>query len=284
MRRNLVLAVLVVVIAGPLAFSQAPKPDPVKPDFNSPRPIEAADSVFIEDLTWMEVRDAMRAGKKTVIVSTGGIEQNGPYLVANKHNIVLRGTTDAIARKLGNALVAPIIGFVPEGDIDPPKLHMPYPSTVGVSEETYRRLLTDICHCYRVHGFENIILIGDSGGNQDGLKAVADELNTQWKGGKTRLHYIPEYYDYKGVATFLESQGIKQTDEGYHDDFGMTAQMLAVDPNSVRMRQRIKAGNFRINGIDLAPAEKTIEWGRKIINYRAEVTVKAIQKALQAAK
>lgn len=281
MRRNLGLALLLTIIAGPLAFSQPPKPDPVKPDFNSPRPIEAVDSVFIEDLTWMEVRDAMRAGKQTVIVATGGIEQNGPYLVANKHNIVLRGTTEAIARKLGNALVAPIVGFVPEGDIDPPALHMPYPSTVSVSEDTYRRLLTDICQCYRVHGFQHIILLGDSGGNQEGLKAVAEQLNAKWKDGKTSLYYIPEYYDYKGVATWLEAQGIKQTDEGFHDDFGMTAQMLALDPNSVRMKQRIKAGNFRINGVDLAPVEKTAEWGRKIIDYRATNTVKVIQKAIE---
>lgn len=280
MRRHVACAVLLLIIVGPFAFSQAPKPDPVKPDFNTPRPIEAVDSVFIEDLTWMEVRDAMRAGKDTVIIATGGIEQNGPYLVANKHNVVLRGTTEAIARKLGNALVAPIIGFVPEGDIDPPGLHMPYPSTVGVTEDTYRRLLTDICQCYRVHGFKHIILIGDSGGNQDGLKAVAEQLNASWKGGKSRLHYIPEYYNYKDLTGWLESQGIKQTDDGLHDDFGMTAQMLAVDPNSVRTKQRIAAGKFKINGVDLAPAEKTAEWGRKIIDYRAQVTVQAIKKSL----
>jgi creatinine amidohydrolase len=59
--------------------------------------------------------------------------------------------------------------------------------------------------------------------------------------------------------------------------------MLAVDPTSVRMKQRLAAGNFRINGVDLAPAEKTIAWGRKIIEYRAEQTVKAIQKHEAAA-
>lgn len=283
MRRHVAWAVLSLIVIGPFAFSQAPKLDPVKPDFNTPRPIEAVDSVFIEDLTWMEVRDAMRAGKDTVIIATGGIEQNGPYLVAGKHNIVLKGTTEAIARKLGNALVAPIIGFVPEGDIDPPSLHMPYPSTVGVTEDTYRRLLTDVCQCYRVHGFKHIILIGDSGGNQDGLKAVAEQLNASWKGGKSKLYYIPEYANYKDLPAWLESQGIKQSDDGLHDDFGMTAQMLSIDPSSVRMKQRIAAGKFKINGVDLAPAEKTAEWGRKIIDFRAQVTVQAIKKSLGGA-
>lgn len=280
MQRSMAWTVLFLIVIGPFAFSQAPKPDPVKPDFNTPRPIEAVDSVFIEDLTWMEVRDAMRVGKDTVIIATGGIEQNGPYLVAGKHNIVLRGTTEAIARKLGNALVAPIIGFVPEGDIDPPGLHMLYPSTVGVTEDTYRRLLTDICQCYRVHGFKHLILIGDSGGNQDGLKAVAEQLNASWKDSKSKLHYIPEYANYKDLPGWLASQGIKQGDDGLHDDFGMTAQMLAIDPSSVRMKQRIAAGKFKINGVDLAPAEKTAEWGRKIIDYRAQVAVQAIKKSL----
>lgn len=96
---------------------QAAKFGPVNPDPNGARPIDAVDTVFIEDMTWMEVRDAMQAGKDTVLIATGGIEQNGPYLAANKHNVVLRGTTDAIARKLGNTLVAPIIGFVPEGTL-----------------------------------------------------------------------------------------------------------------------------------------------------------------------
>jgi creatinine amidohydrolase len=263
-----------------MAGSLAALPDPVRPDPNSPRPIEAVDSVFIEDLTWMEVRDAMKAGKDTVIVATGGVEQNGPYLVTGKHNVVLRGTTEAIARQLGNTLVAPIVPFVPEGDIDPPTLHMLYPGTISVREQTYQALLTDICASLKTHGFKRIILIGDSGGNQDGMKAVAAALSAKWKGSSCHIVFIPEYYQTGPVTKWLESQGIVQTPEGLHDDFAMEATMLAVNPESVRMKQRMKAGNFRINGVDLAPAEKTIEWGRKIIDFRAESTVKAIKKAL----
>eukprot|EP00913_Durusdinium_trenchii_P022845 g21449.t1 len=231
------------------------------------------------NLTWMEVRDAMKAGKKTAIVATGGIEQNGPYLVTGKHNVVLRATTEAIARKLGDALVAPIVPFVPEGNISPPSLHMKYPGTISVTEETYRRLLTDICASLKTHGFETIVLIGDSGGNQKGLKAVAEALTKKWQGSQTRIVYIPEYYDYGAVARFVADGGIKQVSEGLHDDFAMTAMMMSVDPASVRTKQRIAAGKFHINGVDLAPARKTVEWGRKIIAFRADATVRAIRKA-----
>ena len=256
------------------------QPNPVSPDPKGVRPIPAEDTVWVEEMTWMEVRDALAAGKTTVIIPTGGVEQNGPWLATGKHNYILKATGEAIARKLGNALVAPVVAFVPEGDIDPPGLHMKYPGTISLSEDTYRALLTDICASFEKHGFRDIILIGDSGGNQAGMKAVAAKLNEKWAAGKTRVHFIPEYYDYPGVAKWLESQGVKQIEEGLHDDFAITAQMMAVNPTTVRMKQRQAAGKFKINGVDLAPAEKTIEWGRKIVAYRADLTVKAIRTAI----
>jgi creatinine amidohydrolase len=271
------LAALAAVVLA--AAAQDRKPDPMSPDPAAPRPIAARETLFIEEMTWMEVRDALKAGKDTVLVAAGGIEQNGPYVVTGKHNVVLRATTQAIATKLGNALIAPIVPFVPEGDFDPPTDHMKYPGTIGVTEETYRRLLADLCSSLRIHGFRHIVLMGDHGPDQDGLEQVAADLSRKWAGGKTSVHYIAEYYDDEVLAPWLEKQGLKQVDEGFHDDFIMEAQMMTVDPTTVRMKERIAVGKFRINGIDLAPPEKTIEWGRKIVNYRADLTVAAIRKA-----
>lgn len=275
MSRTATVAWFLVILSAASALSQMPPLD-------AKRPIEPLDSVFIEELTWMEVRDALKTGKTTVIVPTGGVEQNGPYLATGKHNYVLRATTDAIARMLGNALVAPIVPFVPEGNIDPPTGHMKYPGTISLTEDTYRLLLTDICASLKTHGFEQIVMIGDSGGNQQGMKAVAGQLNAKWAGAKTRVHFIPEYYDNAGVNQWLKSQGIVQKNEGHHDDFAVTATMMTIDPATVRMKQRIASDKFRINGIELAPAEKTIEWGRKIVDLRAAATVKAIRKAVTA--
>ena len=275
MSRTLLVAGLLANLSAASALGQYPPLD-------AKRPIAMLDSVFIEELTWMEVRDALKAGKTTVIIPTGGVEQNGPYLATGKHNYVLRATSEAIARKLGNALVAPIVPFVPEGDIDPPTGHMKYHGTISLTEDTYQRLLTDICASLKTHGFEHIVMIGDSGGNQQGMKAVAGKLSEKWAGGKTRVYFIPEYYDYGGVNKWLKSQGIEQKNEGLHDDFAVTAIMMTVDPATVRMKQRIAADKFRINGIELAPAEKTIEWGKKIVDVRATVTVNAIRKAMAA--
>jgi creatinine amidohydrolase len=278
MDRNRVFLILLALSWPAIVLAQTPSATSPNPDM--PRPIDAHDSVFIEELTWLEVRDTLRAGKSTAIIATGGIEMNGPYLATGKHNYILRATTEAIARKLGNALVAPIIPFVPEGAIDPPSSHMRYPGTISLQEDTYRRLLTDIAASLRAHGFQHIIMIADSGGNQAGMKDVAAALTEKWA-GKTTIHYIPEYYDYPGLTKWLESQGIRQVDEGHHDDLGISALVMTVDPNAVRMRQRIAKGKFSINGVNLAPAEKTIELGKKAVDYRATVTVEAIRKAIR---
>lgn len=255
-------------------------PDPTAPDPESARPIPAKETLFMEEMTWMEVRDAMRAGKTTAIIATGGVEQNGPYLATGKHNIILRGTTEAIARKLGDALIATIVPYVPEGDLEPASLHMKYPGSISLTEDTYRRLLTDLCKSMKANGFRHIVLIGDSGGNQEGMKAVAADLNSKWDTTKNTVHFVPEYYNYAAVGEWLKQQGIKEEFEGIHDEFAISALMMAVDPESTRANSRIATNQFRINGIELAPIEKTAAWGRRIIEFRAEATVKAIRAAI----
>ena len=251
------------------------------PPLDSPRPIEMRESLWIEELTWMEVRDLIKAGKTTVIVATGGVEQNGPYLATGKHNYVLRATCPAIAKKLGNALCAPIVPFVPEGDIDPPTGMMKYPGTISLTQGTFRTLLTEIASSLAQHGFEHIVLIGDSGGNQEGMKAVAEELSAKWAAGKTRIHFIPEYYDYPGTYKWADQTfGWDEKVEGIHDDPTISTIMMTVDPNLVRIREREAKGKASINTVSLLPVEKAVEAGRKIVERRADVTVEAIRKRM----
>ena len=275
MNRPLAFALLLLAMDWP-----SPPLRAADPPLDAPRPIEVVDTVFTEEMTWMEVRDAIAAGKSTAIVATGGVEQNGPYLATGKHNYILRATTQAIARRLGNALVAPIVPFVPEGDIDPPTQHMRYPGTISVSESTFDALLIDICSSLRTNGFKNIVLLGDSGGNQAGMKRVAERLKDRWGKNGPRVHFIAEYYDYDDVAEWLEKEGLHQEPEGWHDDLAVTAILMTVDPNLVRMKERGAAGKFSINGVELAPAAKTIELGRRIVDFRADATVRAIERAI----
>ena len=249
---------------------------------DTPNPLPAPDTVWMEEMTWMDVRDALKAGKRSVIVSTGGIEPNGPWLALGKHNYVLRANCDAIARKLGNALCAPIVPFVPEGSIEPQSSHMLTVGTISLNEATFEALLTDIAHSYKMHGFETIIFIGDSGGNQEGMKAVADTLKAQWNARPVVAH-IPEYYAYNTVAKLLTDLGVTKADgprDNLHDDPGITLNMFVTDPSSVRFDQRVKANKATIDGVSIADRAKSLELGKKIVDMRATNTVAAIKKAI----
>ena len=162
---------------------------------DTPNPLPKVDTVWLEEMTWMDVRDAMAAGKTTVIISTGGIEPNGPFLALGKHNYVLKANCEAIARKLGNALCAPIDPFVPEGaPTGSATGHMNTMGTISLREETFQALLTDIVTSLKSGGFKNIMLIGDSGGNGRGMGAVATKLNAEWNADPVVAH-IPQHYD-----------------------------------------------------------------------------------------
>lgn len=258
-------------------------------DLQAPRPIAGIDSVFLEELTWMEVRDALRAGKTTVLVGTGGLEPNGPYVAIGKHNYVLQALTEAIARQLGNALVAPIIKFVPEGPIEPPSGHMQYPGTISVRQATFEALLTDVCSSLKQHGFRDIVLIGDHGANQRGMQTVAQRLNKQWGGGATVVHFIPEYYTQDMWSyDYLKTLGVRQQPDvrsaaraGIHDDYHYEAIMATIDPQTIRTAQRLAVGLYSINGFDMSPPDRTIAHGKQLVEYRANLTVAAIRKALE---
>ena len=265
--------------------SSAQRPDAaeqarqLQAEMAEPRPIEALNSVWIEELTWMEVRDALREGKTTAIVSTGGIEQNGPYLATGKHNYVLDLACEGIARTLGDALCAPIIKLVPEGAHDPPTGHMRYPGTLSLRAETFEAVLTDVGRSLAAHGFEHVVYIGDSGGNQRSMAAVAERLNAEWT--DVQAHYVPEFYRYADVFEFMERElGITEpTNDGLHDDFVITSIMMGLDPETVRFDQRVAAGKASINGLSLEPAERTIEIGRRLLQFRVDQTVEAIRAA-----
>ena len=268
-------------------------------NLEAPRPIDAGDSLWTEELTWMEVRDAVKAGKTTVIIGTGGVEQNGPYLAGGKHNFVLTTVMPYIARAIGDTLLAPVVKFVPEGAIDPePRDHMRYPGTISLEPATFEALLTDICRSYKRHGFKDIILIGDSGGNQRGMETVANALNAKWAGETARVHYLREYYyEDQWSWDFLKSLGLVQIDNtppegqakdrrtdtrnGMHDDIYYEAQTAVQDPRLIRVEQRKKAGLFTLHGVDLVSAERMAEVGRKLAEYRAGITAKAFKASQQ---
>lgn len=254
--------------------------------------IGGVDTVFLEEMTAGEIALALRSGITSVIVATGGIEQNGPNVVTGKHNYVLRATTESIARKHGKMLVSSIVQFVPEGNITPPSGHMNFPGTISISQSTFIALLTDICNSLRQHGFKNIFLIGDSGGNQDGMQFVADSLNSSWWSETEHVFYIPEYYaediwsyDYLKKLGYVQKPDIKTSfRNNVHTDLHYESIMSVINPDTVRANSRMKNSKLAIHGVEFKSIDELVEVGKLLTEYRAKITVNAMKKALSGTR
>ena len=177
-----------------------------------------------------------------------------------------------------------MIETVPEGNIDPPSGHMTSPGTISLRQETFEAVLTDVAHSLKMHGFENIVLIGDSGGNQRGMENVANALNDAW-GSEAAVHFVPEYYRTPpGTPNVLRDLGIVTDDmprDGLHDSPGITFNMMLDDPASVRWAERVRAGQAVINGVSIADLGASLEIARQIADARTERTARLIEERIR---
>lgn len=240
---------------------------------STPRPESAL--LWLEDMTTKEVAQALEQGRDRIIVPTGGVEQNGPHVVLAKHNIILEITCERVAKDLGDVLLAPVIKYVPEGRIEPPDGHMTSPGTLSLRPETFRATLVDVVSSLRAHGFRQILLLGDSGGNQADMKAVAESLDAQWD--NCRVAYIAEYYNYQDTRRWLREQGIQEVPDNIHEEVCFSAQLMVYDPGSIRFEQRQdERGGVVIKGHRFQSAEDLRSLGEKIIQRRVSQTIQAI--------
>src|SRR5438445_3341286 len=116
-------------------------------------------SVFIEDLTWTELRDLIAAGTTTVIIPIGGTEQNGPHMAIGKHNVRVKLLAGKIAAALGSALVAPVLAYVPEGEVDRPSGHLRFPGTITVPEDTFEKTIESAARSLQLPGFRDLVFL-----------------------------------------------------------------------------------------------------------------------------
>src|SRR5437588_5145035 len=179
---------------------------------------QPANRVSLDDYTWTELATALNAGKTTIIVPIGGTEQSGPHMALGKHNVRVKVLAERIALALGNALVAPVVAYVPEGAVEPPTGHMRFPGTITVREETFRQTLDSAARSFRAHGFRDIVFLGDHGSTQAGERAVAARLNREWTSSPVRVHAVEEYYRTAtaGFEALLKTRGYRAEEIGQH--------------------------------------------------------------------
>ncbi len=237
-------------------------------------------------MTWVDIAAAIESGATTVIVPTGGIEQNGPHMALGKHDLIVSAAAERIATSVGRTLVAPVVSFVPEGDISPASGNMLFPGTIGVTEATFEAMLEDIARSLKHAGFKDIAFIGDHGMSQQGQAKVAGKLTREWAWSGVRVHHLDKYYDDSGQIAVLKSQGESDATIGQHASLIDTAELMSVSPASVDLKRLPAAKDLATVGGSGEPGRASVTRGAALLKMRVEAAAAQLRSLAvgQAAK
>ncbi len=243
---------------------------------------EKLKTVYIEELTWPELNAKINKGFTTVIVPTGGTEQGGPYLALGKHNFIIKKTGQQIAFNVGHVLVAPLIAYVPEGEFAQPSGNLLYPGTLGVSNETFSKVLIDISVSLYLSGFKCIAFLGDHSQSIEIQSLVAKSLNEQWKSIGVRVINLDSYNDVTLEDSVLIKAKIDPKDWGQHAGIADTSELIAVRPNAVRrqlLNQKSLSG-FKDGGASGRAELSTSSMGSKMLELRQAAAAEQLKSFL----
>jgi creatinine amidohydrolase len=245
-------------------------------------PRAEAAAVYMENMTWPEIRERIEEGATVAIVPTGGSEQNGPHMVIGKHNAIVRAAAGDIARKLTTALVTPVVPFTPAGRIEPAEGHMQFPGTISLSEQTFAMVLEDVARSLKQHGFKLICFIGDHGGSQQAQLMVADRLNREWQSSGVRVLHVSDYYSDNGQERWAQSVGIKAPNVIAHAGLADTSELMSVDAGGVRAGKRgnYSERDYRATGAMGDSSQASVNYGRRFVSLKVEAAVSQIQNVI----
>ena len=251
---------------------------------DAPRP--ALSSVYIEDLTWPEVKAAVAAGKTTAIIYAGSTEQNGPHLALGKHNFVAHYAAGEIAKKLGNALVYPTMPFAPTGSRELRTSHMRFAGSVSIDTESFQAVMRQVAQSALAAGFKNVFLMGDHGGGQDALRAAAKDLEDEYdKLDKTaHVYYVPDLYykEKQQMKAYLAEHAIPYDAHAGTDD---TSEVMFLDAKKWIRRDRLALSTEQdepTTGVNGDPTKATSELGKMFIGFKIDNAVNQIHQLLAA--
>lgn len=240
---------------------------------------QAGTSVWIEELTSPEIASRIAAGATTVLVPTGGTEQNGPHMALGKHNVVVAHTTEQIAQRVGNVLVAPVMAYVPEGNPDVMDSHLAWAGTISVPDPVFSGVLEATAKSLAGHGFTLIVFVGDSGGNQGPQQQVAVDLTAAWAGTGVRVATLDRYYGDNGQTDWLVAQGETTTTIGTHAGLRDTSELLAVRPDLVRIDLAAPGsmpGSLDARGVDGDPSRASAKYGATLLELKIAAGVEEL--------
>ena len=249
-----------------------------------------AQSVYIEDLTWSEVKAAIAAGKTTAIIYAGSTEQNGPHMALGKHNFIAHYAAGEIAKKLGNALVYPVMPFAPTGSRELRTDHMRFAGSVSIDAETFQAVMRQVAQSALAAGFKNVFLMGDHGVGQDSMRAAAKDLENPdvfTKPDETaHVYYVPDLYykEKEQMKAYLTERGIPIDSHAATDD---TSEIMFLDEKKWIRRDKLALSTAKeepTTGVEGDPTKATPELGKMFLGWKIDNAVNQIHELLAQKK
>ena len=211
-------------------------------------------SVFMEEMTWAEIQEAMEQGVDTVIVCAASHEQHGPHMAESTDYMIGRSQYGEVARRMG-ALVAPIIrpGLSPH--------HMSLPGSLTLRPEVFRGIVEDYVDGYVRHGFKKIVLGSSHGGNFGTMDQMAQELDAKYP--EVKIVSALSLADFTQTCSDADEMfGLEKGACGAHACCFETSIMLYIAPELVKM-DRVVRGYMSTDTAE--GAKKLLEGGVKAL-------------------
>jgi len=249
--------------------------------------------VEIELMTYPEIYAAIhQQGKTTVLVVNGGIEQRGPHAVLGGHSLTARPQGIDIARKLGNALVAPVMPFSIAGRHLNPKT----PGSVNIPGPLFAAVNEAVVDSMVVNGFKNIVLMGEHGGGQKELEEVAKKTDAKYSPQGVHVFFCGDFYE-KTQAEFQQWLIANHLPPSSHGGIPDTSLMMYLGGDAWVRKDKMVAGDPLLppgtprdpntplvdNGIIGDPRPSTPEMGKRYFDMKTKNAVAQIQAMIAGA-
>jgi len=241
-------------------------------------------SLWLADLTWIEVEQAIAAGFDNLLLMLGATEQHGPHLPLSTDTLIGQELAQRVATKLGKTLIAPIM---PIGTSDE---HLDFAGTLSLSKSTLAGIIVDIGRSAARHNFRRLLVLTAHGGNYDAIRLGTEQLRQNCP--TLEVIALTDLGDWLKLE---QTQGLVSAQEaGWHAGERETSQLLHLHPEMVR-REKAEAGyvgDFKAilpqmmtvglrpvtaNGVLGDPAKASAEQGRRYLEQTVQALVKAIE-------
>jgi creatinine amidohydrolase/Fe(II)-dependent formamide hydrolase-like protein len=249
--------------------------------------------IEIELMTHSEIYAAIHEqGKMTVLIINGGIEQRGPHAVLGGHSLTAKPQGIDIARKLGNALLAPIMPFSIAGG----HLNAKTPGSVNIPGPVFAAVNEAMVDSMVVNGFKNIVLMGEHGGGQKELAEVASKTNAKYSPQGVHVFFCGDFYA-KSQNEMRQWVIANNLPPGTHGAIPDTSLMMYLGGDAWVRKDKMVAGDPVLppgtqrdpntprvnNGITGDPRPSTPEIGKRYFELRTKNAVAQIQALIAAA-